>query len=130
MLSLAGLFLTALLSSTVLPGQSEAALFAFLRFHPDRVALALAVATAGNTLGGMTSYLMGRLLPSRAPEGRALAWVRRFGSLALLFAWLPVVGDALPLAAGWLRLNAWLCALFMAAGKLARYGVVAWAAGF
>ena len=130
MLSLAGLFLAAFLSSTVLPGQSEAALFAFVRFHPEHVALALAMATAGNTLGGMTSYLIGRLLPSRAADGRSLAWVSRWGSLALLFAWLPVVGDTLPLAAGWLRLNAWLCALFMAVGKLARYGVVAWAAGF
>ena len=38
---------------------------------------------------------------------------------------LPLVGDALVVAAGWLRIH-WLAALaFMAAGRLARYIVVA-----
>lgn len=125
MIALAGLFAASFFSATLLPGHSEAALFAYLRFYPEQVAPALAVATLGNTLGGMTSYLMGRLLPARV-DGRGLAPVRRFGSAALLFAWLPVVGDALPLAAGWLRLPPALCALFLALGKFARYALVAW----
>jgi membrane protein YqaA with SNARE-associated domain len=42
-----------------------------------------------------------------------------------LLAWLPIIGDALCAAAGWLRIN-WLAALgFMAIGRLARYIVVA-----
>ena len=46
-------------------------------------------------------------------------------TLALLLAWAPIIGDALCLAAGWLRLH-WLpCCLFMAIGKLARYWLVA-----
>ncbi|HEX5804444.1 MAG TPA: DedA family protein, partial [Azospira sp.] len=54
--------------------------------------------------------------------------VRRYGAPVLLFAWAPLVGDALCVAAGWLRLH-WLpCTLFMAAGKLARYWLVAQAA--
>ncbi|MEO1767881.1 YqaA family protein [Thiobacter aerophilum] len=124
MLALAGLFAASFFSATLLPGHSEAALFVYLRFHPEAWATALAVATLGNTLGGMTSYVIGRMLPGRM-EGRALAQVRRFGIAALLLAWLPVLGDALPLAAGWLRLNPWLSALFMAVGKLARYLFVA-----
>jgi membrane protein YqaA with SNARE-associated domain len=49
----------------------------------------------------------------------------RWGSPALLLSWLPLVGDALCVAAGWLRLH-WLpCCLFMAIGKLARYWLIA-----
>jgi membrane protein YqaA with SNARE-associated domain len=127
MFALAGLFAASFFSATLLPGHSEAALIAYLRFHPEAVAAALSVATLGNTLGGMTSYAIGRFFPRRI-DARAAAWVERWGSLALLFAWLPVVGDALPLAAGWLRLDARLCALFMAMGKFARYAAVAWLA--
>ena len=39
--------------------------------------------------------------------------VQRWGAAALLFSWLPLVGDALCVAAGWLRLH-WLpCTLFI-----------------
>jgi membrane protein YqaA with SNARE-associated domain len=51
--------------------------------------------------------------------------LQRYGAPALLLAWLPVVGDALCVAAGWLRMH-WVAALaFMGAGRLARYTVVA-----
>ena len=56
--------------------------------------------------------------------------VRRYGTSALLFAWVPLIGDALCLAAGWLRLNPWQAALFMAIGKLAHYGLIAAAMSF
>lgn len=128
MLPLAGLFAASFFSATLLPGHSEAALVAYLRFHPEAVAAALLFATLGNTLGGMTSYAIGRVLPSRVEAG-ALEKVRRFGSPILLLAWVPVVGDALPLAAGWLRLSPWACALFMAMGKFGRYALVVWLAG-
>ena len=111
------------------PGGSEAVLFAALKRSSDLYWPALAFATAGNTLGGMTSYLIGRVLPSGERSRRALAWVRRHGSPVLLLAWAPVIGDALCVAAGWLRVNWIAAAAFMALGKLARYLVVAAAAG-
>lgn len=120
---LAGLLVASFLASTLLPLPSEAALFAYLRLHPESIALALAVATTGNTAGGMTSYLIGRIIPPKELKG--IQAVRRYGAPVLLLAWLPLVGDALCVAAGWLRIN-WLAALgFMAAGRLARYAVVA-----
>ena len=123
---LSGLFIASFLAATLLPGGSEAALAAFLLAHPAEVPAALFWATLGNTLGGLTSYGAGRLLPERSLHRLPhLAQVRRFGSPSLLLAWAPLVGDALCVAAGWLRLP-WLpCTLFMAAGKLARYWVVA-----
>lgn len=119
------MFLASFLAATVVPFSSEAILFGYLKLHPEYTALAVALATIGNTAGGMTTYLIGRLLPERKPDTRALAWLKRYGAPATLFAWLPVIGDALCAAAGWLRVN-WLAALgFMAAGRLARYLVIA-----
>ncbi len=123
-LSLGGLFLSAFVSATLLPGGSEVVLWAVVRQDASLFWPAIAVATTGNTLGGMSSWLIGRLIPAREPI-RGLGWVRRWGNLALLLSWLPVVGDGLCVAAGWLRLN-WLGSLAcIALGKLARYLAVA-----
>ena len=120
---LAGVFLASFLAATLVPLPSEAVLFGYLKLHPERATLAVALATVGNTAGGMTSYLLGRLVPRK--ELKQLQVVSRYGAPALLFAWLPLAGDALCVAAGWLRIW-WPAALaFMAAGRLARYLAVA-----
>lgn len=135
--SLWTLFASSFLAATLLPGGSEAVLYAVLAAHPSLAAAALATATLGNTLGGMTSYGIGRFLPrgdaqahSRAGrwQARAGAWAERYGSPALLLAWVPFIGDPLCVAAGWLRLPWLSAAVFMALGKLARYLVIAWTA--
>jgi len=120
-----GLFLASFAAATLIPLPSEAALFAYLKAYPERAALAVAVATVGNTAGGMTSYLLGRLIPERKLEYKTIQFVKKHGSISLALAWLPIVGDALCVAAGWLRVS-WIAALaFMAAGRLARYIAVA-----
>ena len=126
MAELLGLAAACFLAATLIPLPSEGALLVYLNFHPERAALAVAVATIANTAGGMTSYLLGRLIPQRAfSNPRALSWVQRFGAPATFLAFLPIIGDALCVAAGWLRVH-WLGALaFMATGRLARYLVVA-----
>jgi membrane protein YqaA with SNARE-associated domain len=129
---LAALLASAFLSATLLPGNSELALLALLQQKPALLWPALAVATVGNTAGGLTSYAVGRLFP-RPPENRALRWLERYGPAALLLSWVPVVGDALCVAAGWLRHNLAAAAVFIAVGKFARYAVLAagfvWATG-
>lgn len=126
--SLGSLTLAAFLAATLIPLSSEVALFAVLRLHPDTYWMALGLATLGNTLGGMSSYLIGRLLATRKPL-RAIETVRRWGPAALLLGWAPLIGDALCVAAGWLRLN-WIAALgFQAVGRFARYWLVAQGAG-
>jgi membrane protein YqaA with SNARE-associated domain len=123
--ALSAVFAASFIAATLFPLPSEAALLVYLHAHPGDTVLAVAVATAGNTLGGMTTYLIGRIIPRRRVDPRVLAQVKRWGAPATFFAWLPVVGDALCAAAGWLRVN-WLAALaFMAAGRLARYILVA-----
>ena len=125
-MELAGLLGASFVAATLFPLPSEAALFAYLQSHPDQAALAVAVATVGNTAGGMTSYWIGRLVPPR--DFRGVSAVKRYGAPVTFFAWLPLVGDALCLAAGWLRIRWWAALGFMAAGRLARYMVVAWLA--
>ncbi len=122
--SLWSLFAASFIASTLVPLSSEAVLFAVLKVHPELLVPAIAVATLGNTLGGMSSYLIGRFIAQKKPLTQ-LERMRRWGAPAMLLAWLPVVGDALCVAAGWLKLNWPAVAVFQAAGRLARYWVVA-----
>lgn len=122
--SLWALFTSSFLAATLLPGGSEAVLFGVLALGSAQYWPALAVATLGNTLGGMSSYLVGRVVPPKK-DLPGLPALHKFGTPALLLSWVPILGDPLCVAAGWLRLNPWLCALFMALGKLARYVAVA-----
>ena len=121
------MFAASFLSATLLPGGSEVVLFALLKLHPDQLWPALALATLGNTLGGMSSYACGRWLPQwqKFDDWRWQPRLQRWGSPLLLLSWVPLIGDALCVAAGWLRLNGLACALFMALGKAARYALVA-----
>lgn len=121
--SLLSLFLGSFFAATLLPGGSEAVLFGVLKAYPETLWPALLIATAGNTLGGMVSFGMGWVLP-QTQQLKHVDKVRHYGAPALLLAWTPLIGDALCLAAGWLRLNPWQAALFMALGKFARYWVV------
>ncbi len=135
-LDLWGLFLSAFISATLFPGGSEAVLALLAHLQQQDPWLLLAVATLGNTLGGLSTFALGWWLASRVPltpapaavqSGRQAAAVRRlqhWGAPVLLFSWLPVIGDPLCFAAGWLRINALQAALFIAAGKAARYAVI------
>ncbi|HWA38508.1 MAG TPA: YqaA family protein [Burkholderiales bacterium] len=126
MAELLGLFGASFAAATLFPLPSEAALFAYLQAHPEDRVLAVAVATVGNTAGGMTTYGLARLIPrSRKINERSLDAIKRYGAPLTFFAWLPIIGDALCAAAGWLRIRWWAALAFMATGRLARYIVVA-----
>ncbi len=106
-LSLLSLFTSSFLSATLLPGSSEAVLVALLVSVKTAPWLLVLTATIGNSLGGLTNVILGRLFPLRESsrwQERAQGWLQRFGAPALLLSWLPLVGDLLCLLAGWLRL--------------------------
>lgn len=129
------LFLSALLSATLLPGGSEALLLYRLQQGGDSSWLVLS-ATSGNLLGSLVTYAMGRagnaalhrrwLRIDEAQVQRAERWFARWGRPGLLLAWLPVVGDPLCLVAGLLRVSVVWFVLLVGAGKLARYAFIAW----
>lgn len=130
---LGGLALSAFLSATLLPGGSEILLVLLARQQEWTPATLLWTAALANTLGGLSTYGLGRLaVAGHAPANRgiadhqALARVGRWGYPALLFSWLPLVGDGLCLAAGWLKMRVPTTALILFTGKFARYGAVLW----
>ncbi|WP_413453744.1 YqaA family protein [Erwinia persicina] len=127
-LAYGSMFASSFLSATLLPGSSEALLVGLLLAGKVYVSLVVLIAALGNTLGGVTNIILGRLLPVKS-QGRwhntATAWLHRFGPAALLFSWLPVLGDLLCVLAGWLRF-AWLpTVIFLAIGKTLRYVLLA-----
>lgn len=136
--SLAGLFFAALLAATLLPAQSEGVLAALVIAGGWPLWLLVAVATAGNVLGSVVNWLLGRGLGgfrhkrwfpvSDKALTRAEGWYHRYGRWSLLFAWLPIIGDPLTVIAGTLREPLWLFLLLVTIGKAGRYIAVALAA--
>lgn len=131
-MSLWFLFFSAFISSTLFPGGSEAVLAYLVSESNHSLLLLVLVATLGNTLGAMTSWGIGRLISirysteklSKASQQKAVDHLQKYGSPVLLLSWLPIVGDPLCVAAGWLRIHWLQSLLFIAVGKLLRYIVV------
>lgn len=136
-MDLLALFLAALIAATLLPAQSEIVLSALVLAGTQPVWLLLAVATIGNVLGSCVNWAMGRFLMrfagrrwfsfSAGQIARAQAWYGRYGWWSLFFAWVPIVGDPLTLAAGILREPFWRFLLVVGVGKFARYAALVWA---
>jgi membrane protein YqaA with SNARE-associated domain len=130
----AGLFLAALAAATILPLQSEAALVGLLVAGYSPIPL-LVVASAGNILGSLVNWFLGRGIAHYRdrrwfpvkPEAleRAEGWYRRYGKWSLLLSWAPVIGDPLTLIAGVLREPLPVFLLLVAIAKIARYLVLA-----
>lgn len=127
--------ISAFLSATLLPGSSEAILTAAIAAAPGDIEHAVVLAACAsffNTLGSMTSWAIGRFLPDNRARTRfddkTLGRLRRWGAPALFLAWVPLIGDAIPLAAGWFRIGFWSSLFWTALGKSCRYAVLTWAA--
>jgi membrane protein YqaA with SNARE-associated domain len=129
-----GLFAVALIAATLFPAQSELLLAAMAvsgRYDP---AMLLAVATAGNVLGSIINWAIGRFLEAQ----RGARWFpvsekalekaervyARWGSWTLLLSWLPLIGDPLTLVAGMLRTPFARFVLLVTVAKAGRYLVV------
>ena len=134
-LGLLGLFISAFISSTIAPGGSEAVLAYLVNSQQHAVTVLVVIATIGNTLGALTTWWLGvwaakkypaeTLLPDQ--QRKSLQYVRRWGSWALLFSWLPLVGDGLCFAGGWLKLSLFSSVMAILFGKALRYIAVAYA---
>lgn len=130
-----GLFLIAFLAATILPAQSELGLAGLIVSGNYPVVLLVAVASAGNALGAVVNWGLGRGIERFADRrwfpvkphrlDRAAGWYRRYGRWSLLLSWAPFIGDPLTVAAGVLRepLASFLALVVVA--KTGRYVVVA-----
>lgn len=136
--SLWGLFLASFLAATIVPFSSEA-LLSFLIIHGTDAYTAVLVATAGNWLGGMSSYGIGYLGKwewiekyLRIKKATIEKWHHRLYKRGAIFAflcWLPGVGDVFAVGLGLLKANIWVTAVAMLTGKLLRYVIWGWITG-
>lgn len=128
-----GLFLSALASATLVPGQSEAVLVALL-LADHSPWLLLAVASVGNVLGSVINWGIGRgierfrdrrwfpVRPDRLES--AQRWYARYGKWSLLLSWAPVIGDPLTIVAGVMRERFAVFLLLVSLAKVGRYLVL------
>jgi membrane protein YqaA with SNARE-associated domain len=134
----AGLFAVAFVAATLLPAQSEAALAGLIAMGAHSPVALVIVASAGNILGSVVNWLIGRRVEAyrdrrwfpASPRmlDRATGWYRRYGRWSLLLSWMPVIGDPLTLVAGVLREPLWSFVTLVSVAKTARYFAVAAAA--
>jgi membrane protein YqaA with SNARE-associated domain len=130
----AGLFTVAFIAATVLPMQSEAALAGLLLSNSFSPIVLIAVASAGNVLGSVVNWLLGRGIDkfrdrkwfpaSQTQLDRAASWYHRYGKWTLLLSWAPIIGDPLTVVAGVLREPLLSFVILVAIAKIARYLVV------
>jgi membrane protein YqaA with SNARE-associated domain len=127
------LFTSAFLAATVIPFYSEVILYALIR-QGESAWLLISVASIGNTLGAAVNWVLGRFLLQYQerrwfyfkPEqvAKAQRWFQRYGVWSLLFAWLPIGGDALTFIAGVMRVRFMIFIVWVGFGKTCRYIVI------
>lgn len=129
-----GLFIAAFLAATILPLSSELVLTALLLngLSPEFLVI---VATVGNVLGSLTNYGLGYwasktviqkwLRMSESEFVRAEERFKKYGIIALLFAWVPIIGDPLTVMAGILRIRLLWFLILVTIGKFLRYYILA-----
>ena len=128
-----GMFISAFLAGTVLPFSSEAVLLACIGLGLDPILSTLST-TAGNALGGLTCYWIGHLGKMEWIEkylgvkkeqmDKAKRFIKGKGSWIAFLSFLPVIGDAILVVLGLMRANAFIVAISMTLGKLARYAIL------
>jgi len=126
-------FLSAIAAATILPLSSEFAAIAAIKTGHIPWLIWL-LASLGNTIGSIINWCLGRYLEkfkhhSWFPfNGKQLERGQRtfnqYGLWSLLFAWVPIIGDALTLVAGVMNVKLWIFTLLVAVGKSIRYAIV------
>jgi membrane protein YqaA with SNARE-associated domain len=129
-----GLFLAGFLSGSVLPFNSEAVM-SVLILAGVNITSTIVVATAGNTLGGISIFYLGYLGRMEWIEkyGKVkmekiqaiLPKLQKYGPISALLSFVPVIGDVLILGLGFFRISPKLTLICMLIGKLARYWLLA-----
>lgn len=125
-----GLFIASFLAATVVPFSSEV-VFSALVFGGLDEWTCVFVATAGNWLGGLSCYYLGRLGKLEWIEKylrikkekleRFTSRIQKHGDWFAFFSFLPGIGDAIAVASGFFRCNFWIAAVSMLLGKFFRY---------
>ena len=129
-LGLLGLFIGNFLAATVIPFSSDALYIAVLAFMKRPMACFL-VATAGNWLGSVVTYFIGRLGKWEwiekwfkvKPETlrKQKEKIDRYGPWLALTCWVPIIGDVIAIALGFYKTRPLWTIVLMLIGKLGRF---------
>lgn len=132
-----GMFVTAFVAGSFFPFSSEAVMTGLLAAGLDPWGLII-YGTAGNVLGGMFNYGVGRM-------GR-LEWIERYlhvkqkdldqatrfmagrGAWMGFFAFVPILGSAITIVLGLMRANPIISFISITIGKFLRYVVLIYGA--
>lgn len=127
---LLGLFLGNVLAATIFPFSSDALYIAVLATLKQPLACFL-IGTAGNWLGSVITYYVGRLgkwewiekwfkvKPETLEKQKAK--IDKYGVWLALIAWVPVIGDVFVIALGFYRTKPLPTILLLLVGKAARF---------
>ncbi|MFV0417915.1 MAG: YqaA family protein [Dysgonomonas sp.] len=128
-----GLFLASFLAATILPFGSEVVFAGLIALGMNAWGCVI-VASVGNWLGGMTNYFLGRLgkvewiekylKVKKEKIDRIQKWLEGKGAFMAFFSFLPIVGDVIALALGFMRANVYVVNVSMFLGKFARYVLI------
>jgi|TARA_B110000259_G_scaffold7427_1_gene8081 membrane protein YqaA with SNARE-associated domain len=128
------LFIISFLAATILPFSSELTLAGLVTTSNYDNLLLLIVASLGNVLGSVVNWTLGfysrklskkRWFPFKDEQiEKSSKWFNKFGRWSLLFAWVPIIGDPLTLAAGLLRVKFIEFLILVTIGKVSRYLVI------
>jgi membrane protein YqaA with SNARE-associated domain len=129
------LFISSFLASSLLPIASEGVLGAML-YKGYAMWACIWVATMGNWLGGVTSYIVGwlgkrewlsRYFGVKEQKVKDVQkWIDKYGIAVALFCWVPVIGDPLVVALGFMRSRPIAVFILMLIGRLLRYIAIAY----
>jgi membrane protein YqaA with SNARE-associated domain len=148
--TLIAVFVACAIAGSFIPISSEVAVAAAAMAGVP-ITLLIVVATVGNVIGACVNYATGRLgadwwrrrrtaravglddvttdVRSGALERRVRLWVDRWGAVAMVMSWLPVVGDPLTMVAGVMGVAFVPFLVWVTVGKAARYLAVVGATG-
>lgn len=124
-----GLFIASFLASTILPFGSDGILIYLIQKKFNIAALIL-LASIGNFLGSCTTYYIGlkgrnisvkyfNLNPKDIDKAEII--FKKYGSFSLLFTWVPLIGDAITVVGGLLRIDFGIFSVLVFTGKFLRY---------
>lgn len=128
-----GMGILSFLSGSIVPIASEVLLVFFLNLGLNAVSLTL-VATLGNTLGGITCFMIGYLTDKATVQKlfrisdrrmkRADLMIQKYGFWTAALSFVPVIGEALLVALGIMRVDKYKVMSVMAFGKFVRYVLI------
>ena len=128
------LFIFCLTLGTFFPFASETYLITLLLSEKYNVVLLLLLASVGNILGSVISWIFGYFVNyfinkpwfpiNKYLLQKANSIFDKYGKWSLLLSWVPFIGDPIAFVAGSLRYKFILFIIFISVGKFGRYLII------